>query len=74
MTTQMRLVEPKRHIQAYMMIKLNKDGNFIELKPTYGTHKIMGGYWASLEEVQHEQMVKALLDEQYRVFEVTWEI
>lgn len=72
--TEIKEILPKASITAYMMIKLTKEGNFVELKPTSGAHKAIGGYWASLEEVQHEQMVKALLEEQYRVFQVDWKL
>lgn len=61
-------------IKAYMLLRLTKDGMFTQLPPTYGTHKQLGGLWASKEEAQHEQLIKALLGEQYRVFEIDWSL
>jgi hypothetical protein len=72
--TEIHEIPAQDRIKAYMMIKLTKEGNFSQLAPTFGTHKIMGGFWADRQEAQHEQMVKALLGEQYRVFEIDWKI
>jgi hypothetical protein len=70
--TEIKEIESTQFITVYIMMKLTRDGNFSELKPTFGTHKILGGLWSSKEEVQHEQMMLALKDEQYRIFEVKW--
>jgi len=72
--TEIKELTAPTHITCYMLIKLNNEGNFSELKPTYNTHKVLGGYWASKEEVQHIQMLEALKDQHYRVFEINWEI
>lgn len=72
--TEIKELAAPTHITCYMLMKLTTDGNFADLKPTYGTHKILGGYWASKEEAQHEQMLQALKDQHYRVFEINWRI
>jgi hypothetical protein len=56
------------------MMKLTQDGNFTQLPPTYNTHKIMGGMWADKTEAQHQQMLRALKGEHYRIFEMKWKI
>jgi hypothetical protein len=55
-------------------MKLTSEGNLVELKPTYGTHKILAGHWGSQEEAQHEQMLQALKGEKYRLFKVDWNV
>jgi len=72
--TEIKEIEPLDHIKVYMLMKLTKEGTFAQLAPTYGTHKCMGGLWADQQEAQHEQMTKALLGEQYRVFEIAWKL
>lgn len=72
--TEIKEIERKASLKVYMLMKLTKDGNFTQLAPTFGTHKVMGGFWANKEEAQHEQMMKALSDENYRLFEIDWKI
>lgn len=72
--TQIKEIAAPDSIRAYMLMRLTKEGNFSQLPPTYGTHKILGSLWADREEAQHEQMIKALLGEQYRVFEIDWKL
>lgn len=72
--TEIKEITPPASIKAYMLMRLTKDGMFTQLPPTYGTNKIIGGLWASKEEACHEQLIKALLGEQYRVFEIDWSL
>lgn len=74
MTTEIREIPGPGSIRCYMIMRLTAEGNFTDLKPTYGTHKILGGYWADLAEAQHEQMMQALKGIQYRVFEIDWKL
>jgi hypothetical protein len=72
--TEIQEVHMDSAITCYMLMKLNSDGNLAELKPTYGTHKILGGFWGSLEECKHEQMLQALKGSMYRLFKIDWKV
>jgi hypothetical protein len=72
--TTVKEIAASTHIVAYMVMKLTKEGTFVQLPPTFGTHRIIGGLWADEQEAKHEQMVKALLGEQYRIFEFKWKL
>ena len=72
--TEIKEVHWDHTISCYMLMKLTAEGNLVELKPTYGTHKILAGLWGSQEEAQHEQMLQALKGEKYRLFKVDWNV
>ena len=49
-------------------------GNFIFRAPEYSKHKILGGLWADVTEVQHEQMLDAIKGTQWTIIKINWQI
>ena len=72
--TEVKEIPAKSTITVYMMMRLTETGAFIQHTPTLSTSKNLGGYWADLEEVQHEQMMQSLKNVHYRIFEINWKL
>ena len=74
MMTEVKEIKPDNILTVYMLMRIDSLGFFTQLPPTVGQHTIIGNLWARQDEAQHEQMMQALKGQQYKVFELKWDM
>lgn len=73
--TEIKEIEPRASITLYMLMQMNTSGYMITLPPTVGAHKVIGGtYWENKDEALHEQMMQAIKGQQFKLFELKWDL